>query len=169
MSTNQADTEYRSSARRLLKWGGAAVLVAALVGGTAAVWAHSRLSHSHDPAQIAEHMEHRLRHLLEDVGATEAQQEQVAAIFNGAAQDLSAMKDQHRSAHADLHEILSAPSIDRNRLEALRAEHIRVADEASKRITLALADAADVLTPEQRAAVADKMSKRHRHWHGDEE
>ena len=42
-------------------------------------------------------------------------------------------------------------------LEALRVEHLALADEVSKKITAGLADAADVLTPEQRAKLA-------RHW-----
>lgn len=166
MSIGETGSGKTSPARRILKWGGAVVLVVALVGGTAAAWAHSRWG---DPAKIATHMEHRLRDTLKDVGATSAQQDQVAEIFKTAAQDLRALKDQHRNGHAELHEILSGPSIDRNRLEILRAEHIRLADEASKRITLAVADAAEILTPEQRAAVAEKMAKKRRHWHGDEE
>jgi Spy/CpxP family protein refolding chaperone len=166
MSTSETGTGKTGSARRFLKWGGAIVLGAALVGGTAVAWAHSRWG---DPSKIATHIEHRVRNTLEDVGATAAQQDQVAEIFKTAAQDLRALKDQHRSGHAELHEILAGPSLDRNRLEMLRVEHIALADEASKRITLALADAAEILTPEQRAAVADKMAKRHRHWHGDEE
>jgi Spy/CpxP family protein refolding chaperone len=166
MSTTETVTAKTSTARRFVKWGGAIVLVAALVGGTAAAWAHSQWG---DPGKIATHMEHRLRDTLEGVGATAAQRDQVTEIFKTAAQDLRAMKEQHRSGHAQLHEILSGPSIDRNRLETLRAEHIRFADEASKRITLAVADAAEILTAEQRAAVTEKMAKRHRDWHGDEE
>jgi Spy/CpxP family protein refolding chaperone len=150
-----------------VKWGGAVVLAIALVGGTAAAWAHSQWG---DPGKIATQMEKRVRGMLEDVGATEAQQDQVAAIFKTAAEDLGAIKDRFPSgAHKELHQILTGPSIDRNRLEVLRAEHIRFADEASQRLTLALADAAEILTPEQRAAVTEKMAKKRRHWHGDEE
>lgn len=167
MSTSETATAKTSPTRRLLKWGGAVVLVVALVGGTAAAWAHSNWG---DPGKIATHMENRLRSMLEEVGASAAQEDQVAAIFKTAAQDLRAIKEQFPSgAHKELHRILTAPSIDRNRLETLRAEHIRFADEASKRLAVALADAAEVLTPEQRAAVTEKMANKRRHWHGDEE
>lgn len=167
MSINETVTKKASATRRLVKWGGAVVLAVALVSGTAAAWAHSQWG---DPGKMAAHMENRLRSTLDDVGATAEQQDQVAQIFKTAAQDLRALKDQYPSgAHQELHQILTGPNIDRNRLEMLRAEHIRFADEASKRLTLALADAAEVLTPEQRAAVTEKMAKKRRHWHGDEE
>jgi periplasmic protein CpxP/Spy len=165
MSTAETGNGKTSPARRLVKWGGALVLVVALVGGTAAAWAHSQWG---DSDKIANHMERRVRSTLEDVGASAAQQDQVAEIFKTAAKDLRVIKDQYASGgHKELHEILSGPSIDRNRLEVLRSEHLRFADEASKRLTLALADAAEVLTPEQRAAVTEKMAKKRRHWHGD--
>lgn len=166
MSTAETVTGKTSPARRLVKWGGALVLVVALVGGTAAAWAHSQWG---DSDKIANHMEKRVRSTLEDVGASAAQQDQVAEIFKTAAQDLRAIKDQYPSGgHKELHQILTGPSIDRNRLEVLRSEHLRFADEASKRLTLALADAAEVLTPEQRTAVTEKMAKKRRHWHGDD-
>jgi Spy/CpxP family protein refolding chaperone len=167
MSASETGSAKTTPARRLLKWGGAVVLVVALVGGTAAAWAHSQFG---DPGKMATHMEHRLKSTLEDVGASAAQQEQVAQIFKVAAEDLRAIKDQYPSGgHKELHQILTGPSIDRNRLEILRSEHLRFADEASRRLTLALADAAEVLTPEQRAAVTEKMAKKSRHWHGDAE
>jgi periplasmic protein CpxP/Spy len=166
MSTSETGTTKTSPARRLVKWGGAIVLVVALVGGTAAAWAHSQWG---DPGKIATQMEKRVRSTLEDVGASAAQQDQVAEIFKTAARDLRAIKDQYPSGgHKELHQVLTGPSIDRNRLEMLRAEHLRFADEASKRLTLALADAAEILTPEQRTAVAEKMAKKRRHWHGDD-
>ena len=167
MSINETGTAKTTPARRFLKWGGAVVLVVALVGGTAAAWAHSQFG---DPGKMATHMENRLRSTLEDVGASAEQQDQVAQIFKIAAQDLHAIKDQYPSgSHKELHQILTGASIDRNRLETLRSEHLRFADEASRRLTLALADAAEVLTPEQRAAVTEKMAKKSRHWHGDAE
>jgi Spy/CpxP family protein refolding chaperone len=55
---------------------------------------------------------------------------------------------------------LTAPTIDRTAIERLRAEQIGLAETASKRIAQALADAADVLSPEQRRKVADWMARR---------
>jgi Spy/CpxP family protein refolding chaperone len=50
---------------------------------------------------------------------------------------------------------LTAPTIDRTAIERLRAEQIALADTASKRIAQALADATEVLNPEQRRKIAD--------------
>jgi Spy/CpxP family protein refolding chaperone len=70
---------------------------------------------------------------------------------------------QHVSARKQLQEILSASTIDRARLEAVRMEELRFADEASKRIVQGVADAAEMLTPEQRTALAAHLEK-HRRW-----
>jgi Spy/CpxP family protein refolding chaperone len=74
-----------------------------------------------------------------------------------------ALKEQHVSAHKQLHEILSADVIDRARLEAVRTDQIRLADQASQRIVQGIADAAEVLTPEQRAALVARL-ERHHDW-----
>jgi len=50
-------------------------------------------------------------------------------------------------------------------VESLRAEKIRLADEASRRFSRALSDAAEVLTPEQRKGLAQRL-ERHRHRWG---
>jgi periplasmic protein CpxP/Spy len=53
---------------------------------------------------------------------------------------------------------LTAPTIDRSAIERLRAEKIGLAETASKRIAQGLADAAEVLSPEQRRKVADWLA-----------
>jgi periplasmic protein CpxP/Spy len=58
--------------------------------------------------------------------------------------------------------LLSQPTIDRGALEALRANQLQMAEQASRRLTQALADAADVLTPEQRRQLAERAER----WHG---
>jgi protein CpxP len=50
---------------------------------------------------------------------------------------------------------LTAPSIDRSAIERLRAEQIGLMETASKRIAQAVADASEVLNPDQRRKVAD--------------
>ena len=57
---------------------------------------------------------------------------------------------------------LTQPSVDRGSLEDLRRAELQLAEGASQRIVTALADIADVLTPEQRAELV-KMAQRWRH------
>ena len=52
-------------------------------------------------------------------------------------------------------------------IEALRAKQLRLADDASRRLTRAVADAAEVLTPAQRKDLAAHFARRHGRWtHG---
>lgn len=140
--------------------GGAFVALA----GTAIVFAHTpRAMHGGHGGgmgfdEISEHFRVHVEHVLKEVKATPEQQAQVRSILEAASSDVKELRAQHGAAHARLHEIFIAPAIDRGRLETLRAEHIQALDAASKRCATALADAAEVLTPEQRAQLGGKMA-----------
>jgi Spy/CpxP family protein refolding chaperone len=103
-----------------------------------------------------------LKHLYVEIDATDAQKQQLAPIVKGAARDLMPLRARIHDARRQAVELLSQPSIDRGALEALRAEQLTLAEQASKRFTQALADVADVLTLEQRKALAERVSR----WHG---
>jgi hypothetical protein len=49
----------------------------------------------------------------------------------------------------------------------VRENELRFADEASKRALEGLADAAEVLSPEQRVQLAQQMEEHRKRWHGD--
>ena len=152
-----------SSSRR--NWIIAGVATGVLVLGGAFAYARDGGWH-HGPMSsefIADHIEHGVKYALSDVDATAEQKAQVTQILQAAATDVHGLADQHFAARKQLHEILTAPTIDRERLEAVRAGEMQLADQASKRILQGVADAADVLTPEQRATLAEHMEK-HRHW-----
>ena len=73
------------------------------------------------------------------------------------------MREKLHSAGKQALAITSAPTIDRAAMERLRAEQVALADSVSKRITQAFADAAEVLTPEQRQKVAGRLTERMEH------
>jgi Spy/CpxP family protein refolding chaperone len=72
------------------------------------------------------------------------------------------MRDRMRDARLQAATLLAQPTIDRAALEALRANQLQLAEQASRRLTQALADVADVLTPEQRKQLAERAGR----WHG---
>ncbi len=145
--------------------------IASMLGGLFAAGCASAQGFGHhgrgDWGSNPERAEKMVGRMLSRVDATEAQKKKVADIVKTALGDMKAIRDRHRDGRRATAELLSRPTIDRNALEVLRAEQIRLADEASKRMSAALADAAEVLTPEQRAKLAERMKSRmegrHRH------
>ena len=115
-----------------------------------------------DPATMDERLDRVLKHLYVEIDATEAQKQQLAPIVKAAAHDLLPMRTQFHDGRRHAVDLLSRESVDRAALEALRANQLRLAEQASIRFTQALADIADVLTPAQRKQLAERIGR----WHG---
>jgi protein CpxP len=115
-----------------------------------------------DPATLDMHLDRALKHLYVEIDATDAQQQQLAPIVKGAARDLLPLRAKMHDARRQAVELLSQQSIDRAALETLRADQLKLAEQASQRFTRALADVAEVLTPEQRKQLAERIGR----WHG---
>ena len=146
-------------------------LAAGFVGGYAGrSFAHGSsglMSETMDPTQMDEHIERMVKHLAVEVDATPEQKDKLTAIAKSAAHDLAPLRGKVKSAHQQAIDLLSAEKVDRSAIENLRAEQIALADATTKRLTLALADAADVLTVEQRKKIAERVQRfGHRLHHG---
>jgi protein CpxP len=107
------------------------------------------------PAQVDDRIDRMTKHMAIELDATADQQAKIAGIAKSAVGDLRALREKAQAARAQAVTLLTAPTIDRTAIERLRTEQIGLAETASKRIAQALADAAEVLNPEQRKKVAD--------------
>jgi Spy/CpxP family protein refolding chaperone len=116
------------------------------------------------PAQIDDRIDRMTKHMAIELDATTDQQVKVANIAKAAVADLRPLHEKAHAARAQAITLLTAPTIDRSAIERLRAEKVGLAETASKRIAQALADAAEVLSPEQRRKVADWMASRRPWW-----
>ena len=103
-----------------------------------------------DPARAEERADRMIRHISVEVDATAEQQEKLRGIVKNAVKDMVPMREKMFAARKQARDLLFGQSVDRAAIEKLRAEQIGTVDALSKRFTQALADAAEVLTPEQR-------------------
>lgn len=115
---------------------------------------HGPWERSMDDKDIARVVDHAIG------DASDAQKAKVTAIVRDAVGQLRPLRDQAKADRNEAMKILAAPTVDRTALEAVRSHQLTLADQASRRITTALADAADVLTPEQRLKLAERVRER---------
>lgn len=102
---------------------------------------------------------HRLLEALEDVGVSAATREQVQAIFKAARDDLKAQHEQGKLLRQQAMQLWAAPNIDAAALEAVRKQQSSLHERASARMQQAMVDAGRLLSPEQRAKLAERMKK----------
>jgi protein CpxP len=139
---------------------GALALSACHHGGPG--WHHGpgAMSGQMTPEEASKRIDKAVNWVLDDVDATADQKQKVSGIAKGALADLIPLRDQHHAARVKALELLSQTTIDRAAMEQLRAQELQLADTASKRVTQALADIADAITPEQRQKLVEQFKKR---------
>ena len=165
--TNQSVTKPNHKRRWAIAGIGGAVtagLLALSAFGQAGPRMHGHHGHGMwaemSPEESGKRIDKMVNWMLDDVSATPEQKQRVAQIAKDAAQELMPMRKQHKEARGRAVDLFAQPSIDRAAIEQLRVEELQLGEAASKRITKAIADAAEVLTPEQRVKLAAEWKKR---------
>ncbi len=121
-------------------------------------------------AEIEQKVTRGIRHLGIEIDATPEQEAAMIDIAIGVAREIRPLKERMQLTGQELKSLLTAPTVDRAALESLRASRLAEAERISKTLVDAVADAAEVLTPEQRATIEqmirEKQERREerRHW-----
>ncbi len=161
--------------RRAFWLGGGVLAAAAAVAGLAPqVWAFHRGMggfHAHgghgfgrllaDPEQAKQKAALATEWVLRTVDGSDEQRTQARRITDRLVDDLQPLAQRKRDHHDAVMQELQKPSIDREELERLRQEGMRLADDASKVAVAAFGDFADVLKPEQRAELLEWAQRMH--------
>lgn len=138
--------------------------VTAIAQSTGAVgWHHHALMTATD---VDTHVDDMLRHIYAEIDVTDAQKAQIEPLVKQAVADCLPLHQQFHAAHANVLALLGADTVDRAAIENLRADNLRLADQASKRITQLIADIADVMTPAQRKALVTRIAAHHAEMEG---
>lgn len=116
---------------------------------------HGQRHHGFFPGRI----ERMVDRALDRVDASSEQRQKITRIAERTADELFALRDKHIEGRRQLREALAAQTIDRAKLEALRSEQMQLAEAASKRITDAVAEAAEALNPAQRAELSRQIER----------
>lgn len=106
---------------------------------------------------LRRHLEVAVELVLNDLEATELQQEEIEAILDEGVTDFVSFHDEGRALRDEFHLALQADELDPVEIERIRADMVNVIDRASLRGVEVLLETADVLTPEQR----EQLIQRH--------
>ena len=135
--------------------------VALGAGGLAAAAAGKSFGFMHGPR--LERIQSFVRMALDSAGASSDQEAKIHDIVAKSFDELAPKPGDRDEFRKQVLELLKAPTIDRAAIEKLRAEHVAEMDAKSKKLVDAVEQAADILTPDQRAKLADRAEEFGRH------
>jgi len=111
-------------------------------------------------------MQERMDHLLAAAGASDAQKSQIKGIWDKLRPQLQPLHKQHADGRRQIGEAMAAATIDVARVEQLRKQSIDTMDKISALMTQGMVQSAQVLTPDQRKLVLQKIEERRGHHRG---
>lgn len=97
---------------------------------------------------------------LDAVNATAEQRAQVKQIMDAARADMRAQHEAARPLHDQMRQLFTQPTVDARAAETLRQQLLAQHDRASQRMMQAMLDVSRVLSPEQRAKLAELKAQR---------
>ena len=103
------------------------------------------------------YMEYRLDQVLTDVGASDDQKSKFKALVTSTIDEVRPDREARKAMRDEIIKLIEAPTIDRNAIETLRAKQMAQFEERSKTIAKAVADAAEILTPDQRKKLVEEL------------
>jgi Spy/CpxP family protein refolding chaperone len=125
-------------------------------------WHHGRAMTA---ADMDAHVDEMLQHIYSEIDVTDAQKAQIDPLVKQAVAECAPLHEKFRAAHVDLLALFGADRVDRDAIERVRSENMRLADEATQRVARLVGDVADVLTPEQRKALVARITQMHAEVH----
>jgi protein CpxP len=123
----------------------------------ALAWHHHH--HVQSSAELSEHLQGGLEHLLDKVDATDAQRAQADAIALRRAPELYTVLHEGREVRQQLKQALLADAVDVAKVQSVRARLDALSKQASEIGLASLTELAQVLTPEQRQALSERLAR----------
>jgi periplasmic protein CpxP/Spy len=106
------------------------------------------------------HVERMVQWLMDDLKGTPEQTRRMTDVAKAALGDLVPLKGELHANHQIAVELLSKPTVDRAALEALRVRQMALLETGTKRLAQAIADGAEILTADQKVALAERHKSR---------
>ena len=126
-------------------------------------WHHG---HAVTASDVDAHVDAMLQHIYTEIDVTDAQKAQIDPLVKQAVAECAPLHERFRAAHVDMLALFGADRVDRDAIERVRSDNMRLADEATQRIARLVGDVADVLTVEQRKTLVARITQMHIEAHG---
>lgn len=115
----------------------------------------------HDPAALERRIANHMERVLDELDATDAQRAQAREILKRHAPDLRALRERHEATHDEIEGLWKGASLDPAALRGLIDQKLEEARDAGYKVADGAVELHGLLTPEQRAQLADMVEERH--------